>query len=184
MLWMPALAATLLAEAVPAAASERPITVQVGGGVRSFNRELGLGDDFCAGIRMGLGITDRASIGLDFLYSAPVRISTNRTASISALRAVARLDLLVGATRPYVFGGVGGVSMNFNDAHDSSGGTLTGGLGVSRSIGRSHFVSLEGSADLYASRVEYYDLEGRVIYVGPRTFQALKTVAVNVGVRF
>ncbi len=182
---MPVLTATLLAlRAQPAGASERPITIQLAGGVRFFNQELGLGDDFCAGIRMGLGITDRASFGIDYLFSAPVRVSTNRTATISALRGVARMDLLGGATRPYVFAGVGGVAMNFNDAHDSSAGTLTGGLGLSRSIGRSHFVSLEGSVDLYASRVEYYDLEGRVIYVGPRTFEALKTVAANVGVRF
>jgi hypothetical protein len=73
---------------------------------------------------------------------------------------------------------------NFSDARDYSTGTLTGGLGLSRSIGSSHFVSLEGSVDLYSSRVEYYGLEGQVIYAGPRTFEALKTVTANVGVRF
>jgi len=166
------------------AAAERPITIQVGAGPRIYNQELGLNSDLGAGIRLGLGVSERASIALDFLYTPTNRTTSDQISIITSLRALARMDLLRGPIRPYVLAGAGGVMMNFSDARDVSAGTLTGGLGISRSIGRDHFVSIEGTLDFYSSRVQYYDLEGAVIYDGPQTIETLKMVTVNVGTRF
>src|SRR6267142_5378516 len=82
VLWMLVVPLALLTLPRPAFASERPITVQLGGGLRFFNHELGLNDDVVTEARMGLGITDRTSLGLDFAYTAAVRPSTNRVANI------------------------------------------------------------------------------------------------------
>jgi hypothetical protein len=174
----------LLSPEHPAIAAERPVTLQAGGGVRLFDPELGFDASPCAGLRLGLGVTNHVSFALDYVFSAPARLSTDRIAYISALRGLARIDFLSGATRPYAIAGVGGVLMNFGDARDYSTGTLTGGLGISRLLGSHHVLAIEGTGDVYATRIEYFDLVGQPLYKGPRTHQAMGTISANLGFRF
>ena len=69
---------------VPTAnASERPITLQVAGGLRMFNDQLGLKDNVCAGFRMDFGVTDRLSLALDYVFSSPTRSASSNVASPS-----------------------------------------------------------------------------------------------------
>ena len=68
-LWMLVVPLALLISVRPCPAANRPITVQVGGGPRIYNQELGLNSDLGADIRLGLGVSDRASVAFDFLYT-------------------------------------------------------------------------------------------------------------------
>jgi len=168
----------------PANASDRPITLQVGGGMRIFNDQLGLKNNVCAGFRMDFEVTDRFSLALDYVFSSPTRSASNAIAHISALRGLARVNLLGGSTRPYVIAGAGGVLMNFSDALDAGTGTVTAGVGLSRALGAHHVVSVEGTEDVYASRSQRFDALGRPTYQSKQTYQPLGTISANFGFRF
>src|SRR6185295_7912679 len=127
--------------------SDRSVTIQPDAGVRFFNSDVGLGTTASMGIRMDLGITDRFSLGIDYLFSSPTRTNTERLANVDALRALARFDLLSGSTRPFVEVGIGGLRFNFTDAVDYSASAGTLGVGVSHRLGRHHVIQLEGSGD-------------------------------------
>ena len=168
----------------PASASERPLTLQAGGGVRIFNSQLALHDNVSLGLRMGLGMTDRLSLALDYVFSSPVRETSNYIAYVSALRGLIRFDLLAGRTRPYLIAGLGGVQFNFNDARDYSTGTLTVGYGLSRRIGPRRTLGLEATADVYRNRVEQFSVTGDLIGYGPRSYQGMGTISASVGIEF
>ncbi len=167
-----------------ASATDRPLTLQAGGGMRIFNSQLGLRDNVSLGLRMGLGVTDRLSFALDYVFSAPPRENTDIIAGVSALRGLARFDFLTGSTRPYVIAGVGGVLFNFGDARDYSTGTLTVGYGLSRLLGPHHVISVEATADVYRNRVENFDVAGHLVSRGPRSYQGTGTISANIGYRF
>ncbi len=183
MAWMLATALLFAAPATPARAfaSDRPLTLQVGGGLRTFNSQLGLRENASMGLRMGLGVTDRLSFALDYVFSAPPRENTDIIAGVSALRGLARFDILSGNTRPYVIAGVGGVLFNFGDARDYSTGTLTVGYGLSRRLGSHNVISIEASADVYRARTEEFTLTGSLLSSGPRSYQGLGTITAAVG---
>jgi hypothetical protein len=181
---MPALAASLLSWATPSMASERTITIQPDAGVRFFNSDVGLGSSASVGLRMDLGVADRLAFGIDYIFSSPTRKNSDRLSNVDALRALVRFDLLGGSTRPFIECGIGGLSFNFTDAVDfgTSAGTL--GLGVSHRLGRHHVITLEGSGDLYQTRVENYDVTGRLRSIGPARWNRLANVSAGIGYRF
>lgn len=164
--------------------AERPVTVQLGGGARMFSRKLALDDDFCSTLRLGLGLTDRITLCLDYVGSSPTRNTTSAIAHVNALRALARVDLLEGGLKPYVIAGAGGVLFNFSDATDTATGTLTAGLGISRGLGDRGVISMEGTADVYAYRSERFDVLGRPTYQSVRSYEPLGTISANLGFRF
>ena len=74
--------------------------------------------------------------------------------------------------------------MNFSDAIDASTGTLTAGAGISHDLGAHQVISIEGSADIYASRRQYFDVYGRPVYDSGNIYQPLGTISANLGFRF
>lgn len=178
------LALLALASAGPAAAGDRPVSVSGGAAWRIFSSQLGLENDAGLSLRLGLGVTDRLEVALDYSLSDPLRKVTQQSASVSALRALARYEVWQGAVRPYVLAGGGGFLVNFNDSSDYSTGALTVGLGIERRLGPSAFLRVEGSADLYRSEVVRYDIGGNVESRAPRTTNALGTFSASLGTRF
>ncbi len=181
------LASALLASrsaAAPGDPNERSITLGVSGGLRVFNSQLGLQNNAAAGLRVGLGVTERLTVSLDYVFSAPVRENTDVIAGVSALRSLLRVDLMAGRTRPYLIAGVGGVMFNFGDARDFSTGTLTGGLGISHRFDRRHSISIEATEDAYRARTEEFTLTGSLLRTGPRTTNGLGTIAGGFAMTF
>jgi hypothetical protein len=181
---MPLLALALLSWGRPAVASEREITIQPDAGVRFFNSDVGLGSSASIGLRMDLGVTDRLGLGIDYVFSSPTRKNSDRLANVDALRALVRFDLLKGPTRPYVEAGLGGLRFNFTDAVDfaTSAGTL--GIGLTRRLGQQLVISVGASGDLYETRIENYDVTGRLQSIGPARWNRLANVSAGVGYRF
>ena len=101
----------------------RPAFVSIMGGWRIFNSQLGLKDDVSAGLRLGLGVAPRVVLMTDFTVSGANRSVGTGTATVHALRALARFDIFGGSTRPYVVTGAGGVLFDFSDAQDYATGT-------------------------------------------------------------
>lgn len=176
----------LLGAAAPRvrASEDRPVSISAGGGYRIWSRQLGLENDAALSLRLGLWITERLAVSLDYVLSAPIRRATQQSASVSALRALARYDVWRGPVRPYLFAGAGGFLANFNDSNDFSTGALTFGAGVERPLGRRSFLTVEASTDLYRSEVVHYDIGGAVLSRSPRTTNALGTLGVSLGTRF
>jgi hypothetical protein len=176
----------LLGPAAPraGASEDRPASISAGGGYRIFSRQLGLENDAALSLRLGLGLTERLTVSLDYVLSAPIRKATQQSASVSALRALVRYDVWRGPVRPYLIAGAGGFLANFDDSNDFSTGALTLGAGVDRPLGRRSFLTVEASTDLYRSEVVHYDIGGAVLSRSPRTTNALGTLGVSLGTRF
>jgi len=182
---MAAILCLLLLPAARAAASgDRPVSASAGGAWRIFSSQLGLESDAGLSLRLGLGVMDRLEVALDYSLSAPLRETTQQSASVSALRALARYEVWQGPIRPYVIAGGGGFLVNFDDSSDYSTGAVTLGAGVERRLGPRAFLRLEGTADLYRSEVVRYDLGGNVRSRAPRTTNALGSLGVFLGTRF
>lgn len=133
---------------------------------------------------MGLGVTERLTLALDYVFSAPTRENSNLLANVNALRGLARFDFLTGKTRPYLIAGVGGVLFNFTDARDYSTGTLTVGYGISKRLDPHHVISVEATADVYRNQVENFDVTGRRVSYGPRSYQGMGTISAAIGYQF
>ncbi len=174
--------AALAADA--SAEESRPVTLAFSGGYRIFNHQVDLKNEAAFGARLGLGIVPRLEVALDFELSDPLRGATGRPASISALRALVRVDALRGPTRPYAIAGVGGLLMNFDDSPDFSSGALTVGVGIEHGLGGGMFARLEGTADFYRAQVEKYDNGGTVVGTTGRTTNGLGTISLGLGTRF
>lgn len=166
------------------AAQDRPVSADAGGAYRIFSRQLGLENDAGLSLRLGLGVTERLTIALDYALSVPLRKETGQSASVSALRALARYVVWRGPVSPYVIAGGGGFLVNFQDSNDYSTGEITVGAGAERALGGRAFLRLEASADLYRSEVVRYDLGGNVLSRAPRTTNALGSLGVALGTRF
>lgn len=184
------LAALLLLILVPHGRSDaaeerqRPVTFAATGGVRLFNNDLDLKDDASFGARLGIGVSDRWGVILDFVASHPVRRSTGQEAPIDALRALARGNILTGRVRPYLIAGMGGILFFFNDAGDSAEGAMTFGGGVDFRIARRAFAYLEGSADVYRADGIVYAPTGVVYQTQPRKTESLGTISLGIGLEF
>ena len=165
-------------------ATERPFTLQVGGGVRTFNNQVGLDDAPSFSLRAGLGMTDRISLAIDAYYSSTSRTNTGASANVEGLRGMVRASVLTGPTRPYAVLGGGAVNLDFRDAYGYSVGTVTGGIGVSRRIGPRKFVEVEGDLDFYRNRVISYDRYGFAARIGPYTARHLSSVMLSIGYEF
>ncbi len=161
----------------------RPVTLAFSGGYRIFSRQLGLQNDAAFDLRLGLGVARRASIALDYGLCDPLREVTRQPASVNALRALARVDILEGALRPYVLAGMGGFLINFHDAPDYSEGSLTAGAGIERDLSPRLVLRVEGTADFYRSELITYDAGGNVLTRSARLTNALGTISAGLGVR-
>jgi len=160
-------------------AGARPALVSIVGGWRIFSSQLGLRDDASAGLRLGLGVAPRVVLMTDFTVSGANRSVGTGTATVHALRMLARFDILGGSTRPYVVTGAGGVLFDFNDAQDYATGTLTMGYGLEHRFAGSPRVMLEGDLDLYRNRTIVYSSTGQELRRSPKTTQGLGTIALG-----
>jgi len=185
---MPVLALALLTSASPARGDEddagRKATVSILGGWRMFNSQLGLENNASAGLRLGLDAAPRIALLTDFGVSSATRKAGTGDASVYALRALARFDILGGRTRPYILTGLGGLLFDFSDAQDYATGTLTTGYGIERRVGRSGRAVLEGDLELYRNRTVLYGPTGQEISRSRKVTQGLGTFALGLGFAF
>ena len=163
---------------------QRPVTFAATGGVRLFNEDLDLKDDASFGARLGIQVSDRWGLILDFVASHPIRRSTGQEAPIDALRALARANILTGKVRPYAIAGIGGILFFFNDAGDSAEGAMTFGGGVDVQVTRRMFAYLEGSTDIYRADGVVYTPTGVVYQTQPRKTETLGTISIGIGLEF
>jgi opacity protein-like surface antigen len=177
---------SLSTAAVPAARAEsvRPLSVAVQGGVRLFEEDLDLEDDIAFGFRVGMGASERFSVLLDFVQSAPARTTTGAQASVSALRGLTQARLLLGTVRPYLLAGLGGVLFNFDDTSDTAVGAVTVGGGLEMRLGTRASLYGEASADLYRARSVSYSPEGEVLSSSERDTQTAWTALAGFQVEF
>lgn len=164
--------------------NRRPFILATAVGVRTFPTDLELNDDFCFGGRVGVGLSQRWALLLDFVASHPHREVTSVAAYVDALRFLARANLRTGTFRPYIVGGIGGVLFMFNDTPSTAGGTLTAGLGADYRVAPQTSVFLEGSVDFYAQEEVTYDRFGSVSFVGRNRSKTLGTVSTGIEVEF
>jgi hypothetical protein len=162
----------------------RPFTAAATGGIRLFDEVLGLEEDLSIGCRIGLGMSPRWSVLLDFVASHPIRTVTKQMAAIDALRAFARANILMGRVRPYAIAGIGGILFDFSDAPSSGRGAITLGGGIDVRIAKSAFAFIEGSADGYQSDTVAYDPTGQPYRVDPRETRILGTISMGIGAEF
>jgi len=154
------------------------------GGWRIFNTQLGLKNDVAEGIRVGMGLGARVFLITDFSVSGADRKVGSGNATVHALRELVRVDVLDGATRPYIVTGAGAVLFDFNDAQDYATGTLTVGYGIERRFAGRGRVSLEGDIDFYRNRTVVFDSIGQEVSRTPRTTQGLGAVSLGLGFAF
>lgn len=163
---------------------QRPVTFAGTGGVRLFNEDLDLTTDASFGARLGIQVSDRWGVILDFVASHPIRRSTGQEAPIDALRALARANILTGKVRPYAIAGVGGILFFFSDAGDAAEGSMTFGGGVDFRIARRMFAYVEGSTDVYRAEGVVYAPTGIVYQTQPRKTETLGTISIGIGAEF
>jgi opacity protein-like surface antigen len=182
-----ALALTLLLLPAPGAASpesDRPLTVSVGAGYRIHNEHLGLEDAFAFGGRLGMGLSPRVEIALDYTGSIGDRETTDALAGVDLLRALVRWNALTGSVRPYALGGAGMVLVDFSDAADYASYAMTVGAGVEQALPHAFVLRLEGVLDFSrASRVRY-DSTGEVVEQESATTDGIGTFTLSLGARF
>jgi hypothetical protein len=166
------------------ARAERTLVVAPVVGLRSFESKLDLGTEAAVGARLGIGTSDRVSVLVDYIHTAPARGSTGQLAYITGLRTLAQVRVLTGQVRPYVIAGVGGVLFNFSDANDTAGGAVTLGAGVEVKPWRRAALFAEGSLDFYRSREVLYSTTGDVLSSGPRSTDQISTVEAGVALEF
>ena len=164
--------------------STRSAFFEATGGWRIFNSQLGLKNDVSEGVRVGLGLGSRVFLITDFSVSGADRKVGSGTATVHALRTLLRVDVLSGATRPYVVSGAGGILFDFNDAQDYATGALTLGYGIEQRFGGRARVSLEGDVDFYRNRTIVYNSIGQEVSRSPRTTQGLGALALGLGLAF
>ena len=158
--------------------------VAMTGGVRLFDEDLGLKEDLAIGGRIGLGMSRRWSVLLDFVASHPIGTVTQQMTAVDALRALARCNILSGRVRPYALAGIGGILFDFGDAPSSAKGAITLGGGFDVRIARKAFAFIEGSADGFQSDTVRYDAVGLPYRVLPQQTWILGTVSLGIGAEF
>jgi len=189
--WLLLGAAPAIAQVAPASTSNpstqnqgRTITASIESGARFFNKALDLGTDVSFGGRIGMGLSPRWGVIMDFLASHPTRNSTGGTVPIDALRALARGNILTGRLRPYLLAGVGGILFWFEDAPNGAEGNLTFGGGADYRFGKRTVLFLEWTTDIYRSYPIVYGPEGQVLSVGDRETETLGAATIGVGMEF
>src|SRR6185437_7040268 len=158
---------------------QRPIIIATTLGIRMFHKDLQLDDDFSFGGRVGMGLSKRWALLLDFVACHPHREPTAIAAYVDALRLLARANLLTGRFRPYVVGGIGGVLFMFNDTPSTAGGAITAGLGSDFRIAPQTTVFVEGSIDIHAQQDFTFEQGGSVQYFGPDRARTLGTISAG-----
>jgi hypothetical protein len=178
------LTASALGMAAAPARAERTLIVAPVAGLRSFESKLDLGDEAAIGARFGIGTSDRVSVLVDYIHTAPARKSTGDLAYITGLRTLAQIRILTGLFRPYVVAGVGGVLFNFSDASDTAGGAVTLGGGVEVKPWRRASLFAEGSFDFYRSREVFYSTTGQEVDAGSRSTDHIATIEAGAALEF
>jgi hypothetical protein len=172
------------ARAAETPSKKRPIIVATTLGIRVFHQELELDDDFAFGGRVGMGLSERWALLIDFVASHPHREATATASYVDALRLLVRANLQTGRFRPYVLGGPGGVLFMFNDTPSTAGGAATVGLGADYRVAPQTYVFVEGSMDLYSQQGITYLPDGSAFFAGPARARTLGTIAAGIGVEF
>jgi len=178
------LALLFLAPGPAVAASEREVTLSIAGGYRVYDEPLGLSDDAALLFRVGLGLSSRAQLAIDYLYSDPARSVNHTYAHVDHVRLLGRMNALTGRTRPYGLFGVGIFVADFGDSYDTTAGTVSAGLGIERRLGPQLLVQVEATAEFYKAEVVLFDPGGRARYRGPRTTEANGTFSAGFGFHF
>lgn len=178
------LAGSLLTAILPAHAADRTVTFAPVVGARWFEKDLDLETDIAFGARLGMDLSARWGVLVDFVASHPVRTSSGREVVIDALRVLARVNFATGKTRPYAVAGIGGGMFLYPDAANTAEGMLTMGLGVDHRIGRRLRAFAEGSADMFRSETVYYSPTGAEFLIEPRQTFLLGTTALGLSVEF
>ncbi|HEX7077448.1 MAG TPA: hypothetical protein VF363_03415 [Candidatus Eisenbacteria bacterium] len=172
------------AGALESTPKERPAIIGITIGARLFTKELELGNDFAFGGRVGLGLSRRWALLLDFVAAHTYREPTGKAAYVDALRVLGRANLLTGRFRPYVLAGPGGLLFLLNDTPTTAGGAATFGLGADYRLAPQTFGFVESSIDLYSQQDITYSLDGSVSFVGPNRARTLGAVIAGIGVEF
>ena len=133
---------------------------------------------------MGVGLSDRWDLMMDFVACHPSRESTAVAAYVDALRMLARFHLHTGAFRPYIVGGIGGVLFMFQDSPTSAGGAFTFGVGADDRVAPQTRLFLEATTDLYSQQQFTYMPDGSVTYHGGYETKTLGTISAGIGVEF
>lgn len=188
----PAIAGSALVLAVlllpsPGAASpesDRPLTVSVAVGYRTYNEHLGLEDAVAFGGRLGMGLSPRVEIALDYTGSIGDRETTDKLAGVDLLRALVRWNALTGSTRPYAIGGAGMMAADFTDAADFASYAMTVGAGVEQALPHAFVLRLEGVLDFYRADRVRYDSVGDVVEQESPTTDGIGTFTLSLGARF
>lgn len=151
-------------------------------GIRTFDDNTGLGDDFSFGGRGGLNLGPRIAIIADFVASHPSRDSATPAVYVDAFRMLVRYNIVTGTLRPYVLAGGGGVFFLFHDAPTRSMPAWTGGLGADYQIAPKTRAFVELSGDRYSEQDVSYDLEGTPVFTGDEQTRSLSTLSVGFSV--
>ena len=151
-------------------------------GIRTFDDNSGLGDDFSFGGRGGLNLGPRIGIIADFVASHPSRDAAAPAVHVDALRMLVRYNIVTGTLRPYVVGGAGGVFFLFHDAPTRSMPAWTGGLGVDYQIAPQTRAFFELSGDLYSEQDVSNDLDGTPVFTGEERTRSLSTLSLGISV--
>jgi hypothetical protein len=183
-----ALLASLLAAAIPSASlagsPEREVSLSIAGGYRVYDAPLGLDDDPAILFRLGLGLSSRAQLVMDYLYADPARSVSHSFAHVDQFRLLGRVNALTGATRPYGLFGVGIFVADFADSYDTIAGTVSFGAGIERRFGPQFLLQGEATVEFYRAEVVLYAPDGHPIYRGPRLTEANGTFSAGLGFHF
>jgi hypothetical protein len=184
----PVLLAALLSAALPSPAlagfPEREVTLSVAGAYRVYDAPLGLDDDPAILFRLGLGVSSRAQLVMDYLYADPARTVSHSFAHIDHIRLLGRVNALTGATRPYGLIGVGVFVADFADTYDTTAGTVSAGAGIERRFGPQFLLQAEATVEFYRAEVVLYAPDGHPTYRGPRLTEANGTFSAGLGFHF
>jgi hypothetical protein len=176
----------LVAPRVADATEDRPIVVSVTAGLRTFNDDLGLQDAFAYGARVDMAFSSRVGMIFDFVDAQPVLLTDYATATVPALRALFRVNILEGKYRPYALAGGGGMLIQYPDDVSTGAATVTFGAGLEGRFGKQARVFVEGTADIFWAE-PYTSPAGPGypgIQVSPRQTESAGTICAGAGLEF
>lgn len=178
------LAVCVLGPGPASAAQDREVSLSVAGGYRVYDEPLGLKDDAALLFRVDLGLSSRAGLAIDYLYSDPVRSANGSYAHVDHARLLGRVNALTGRTRPYGLFGVGVFVADFSDTYDTTAGTVSAGVGIEQRFGPQFLLRAEATAEFYEGSVVLFGPGGRAYSQGPRTTEANGTFSAGLGFHF
>jgi hypothetical protein len=176
-------ACTLAPPPFASATEWRPVLSAVGSW-RFFSDEMNLRSEWGYGARFGLESSSRLSLFIDYVECKTWRRATSRAAEVMSLRALARVDLLRGAVRPYVIGGLGGLLFQFRDAPNAGVGAMVFGVGAEGKVAEQWRVFGEGGLDHFYYERVFYSPSGSRLSASQRNADIIMTASIGIGRTF